>query len=66
MVFTFNNMHQLRHMFSTPVNLFMWHLICRKQLCSSWLESQTVKTNRMKGKSKLLTEFTYAQGSISS
>ena len=66
MVFTFNNMHQLRHMFSTLVNLFMWHLICRKQLCSSWLESQTVKTNRIKGKSKLLTEFTYAQGSISS
>lgn len=50
MVFTFSNMCTLCHMFSTLINLFMWHFICRQQLCSSWLESHTVKTNRMKGR----------------
>lgn len=65
MVFTFNNMYQLRHMFSTLVNLFMWHFICRQQLCSSGLESPTVKTNGMKSRGNLLSELTCAEGSIS-
>lgn len=60
MVFTFSNMHKLCHMFSTLVNLFMWHFICRQQLCSSWLESHAMKTRGMEGGEKLLRELTFA------